>query len=80
MNQKYPEFATDAPALQYIAFMGKHGPFKSALMARWLAASKPKKNKKGIHCHNIPEVFEVHEVVGIHELHPSLASIGGHCC
>jgi hypothetical protein len=30
-----PSFDVEDPALQYIAFMAKHGPFKDALVARW---------------------------------------------
>ena len=35
MRRQYPSFDVEAPALQYIAFMAKHGPFKDALVARW---------------------------------------------
>ena len=37
MRRQHPSFAAEAPALQYIAFMAKHGPFKDALVARWEA-------------------------------------------
>ena len=35
MRRQYPSFYVGAPALQHIAFMAKHAPFKDALVARW---------------------------------------------
>ena len=38
LRRQHPGFGLQAPALQYIAFMGKHGPFKTSLVARWESA------------------------------------------
>ena len=38
VRQLYPRLALEAPALQYIMFMGKHGPFKVSTATRWSQA------------------------------------------
>jgi hypothetical protein len=65
MELQYPDLASEAPALFYIATMAKHGPFKKTVGLRWAEVCC---GVRGHETNEVPEACELQEVYVVLEV------------